>query len=424
MKEEFLHYLWQYQLFSLVDLQTTNNKQITIVKQGILNTNSGPDFLQAKIKMNHQLWAGNVEIHLKSSDWYAHQHETDVNYDAVILHVVWEDDATVFMKNNRPLPTLVLKNLVDKSVLKNYQQLFSSQKKFIPCENLIENVHPFVFQNWNERLYFERLEYKTAFIKQLLQKSNHDFEAVLFHLLAKNFGLKVNADAFLQMATSFNFSILRKERFNKEKLSALLFGQSGFLEDEQQELYAQALKKEYDFLKNKYQIQPISKHQFQFFRMRPANFPTIRIAQLVSIFYTHQNLFSQLMSINKLADFYELLSVAVDVFWQTHYTFEKTSKKSSKKLTKSFIDLLIINTIMPLKFYYLQQRGEVAHENIIALMQQIKPEKNSVISRFSDIKITSKNAFETQALLQLRNEYCTTKRCLQCAIGNDLLRKN
>lgn len=422
MKEDFLHYLWQYKLFS-PKLVTNTNEEVIVLKTGTHNKNSGADFLNALLKIDEQKWAGNIEIHLKSSDWYAHHHEIDENYDAVILHVVYENDVDVFMKNNKTLPTVELKNFIDKETLENYYSLFSKQIRWILCENQISEIDNFTMQNWLERLYFERLEEKSILIKELLSQSNNDFEAVLFQLLAKNFGLKLNASAFLNLATSIHFSIIRKERFNEEILSALLFGQAGFLEEELQNEYHLKLKQEYRYLKHKYKIAPIDNKQFQFFRTRPNNFPTIRIAQLVSLYHKHQNLFSELLSITKLEEFYTFFSVGVNEFWKTHYTFDKKSKKSHKKITKSFIDLLLINTIIPLKFVYEQHKGKTKTTTILKLIQQLKPERNSIISKFHDLEITVKNAFESQALLELKNNYCTPKRCLECAIGNDLVRK-
>lgn len=423
MQEDFLHYVWKYLLFSKNKLQTALGEPITIVHVGTHNKNSGPDFLNARIKIDHQLWVGNVEIHLKSSDWYSHHHEIDANYDAVILHVVWEHDADIFRENNNPISTLVLKDLVDKNLLKNYKNLFSSQLRWIPCQAQIHSVDSFTFSNWKERLFFERLENKSDLICSLLESSNNNYEAVLFQLLAKNFGLKVNGESFLQLALSIDFSIIRKERFDAEKLAGLLFGQAGFLEEDIQNEYHTMLKKEYNYLKHKYNLHPIANKQFSFFRMRPNNFPTIRIAQLVSLFYKYQNLFSLLMKAEKLTDFYTLFSVEIHDFWKTHYTFTTDSKKSAKKLSKAFVDLLLINTIIPLKFHYLKQRGVIDEENILKLIQQIKPEKNAIISKFSELKIIAKNAFETQSLLELKNNYCRPKRCLECAIGNYLLKK-
>ncbi|MHB0754095.1 DUF2851 family protein [Polaribacter sp. M15] len=423
MNEDFLYYVWQYKLFAKASLHTIDNKTIHIRKSGLQNAYSGPDFLNAQIEIDNQLWVGNVEMHLKSSDWYAHKHEEDTNYETVILHVVWEHDTPIFMKNNQPLPTLELKHFVDKNLLNNYNSLVYVPKSWIPCENQIFSVDAFLIANWLERLYFERLEQKSTFIKELLVTSHYDFEAVLFKLLAKNFGLKINGNAFLQLANSIDFSVIRKVRFHENELMALLFGQAGFLQDVEEAVYHQKLKEKYQYLQHKYQLKPISKNMFQFFRMRPNNFPTIRMAQLVSLYVMHQNLFSKLMNTSKKEDFYELFAIKMNDFWQTHYTFGKASKKSPKKLTKSFIDLLLINTIIPLKFVYLQHRNALNQEVFLALIQQIQPEKNSIITKFSELNINAKNAMDSQALLELKNSYCNSKRCLQCAIGNTLLRK-
>ncbi|WP_435415722.1 DUF2851 family protein [Polaribacter aestuariivivens] len=423
MKEDFLHYVWKYKCFSKFDLKTSNNEHISIIKSGLHNKNAGPDFLNAQLKIGNHNWVGNVEIHLKSSDWYLHNHEKDKNYDAVILHVVWEDDVAVFMKNNTPLPTLILKDFVNENVLQNYRNLLLSPLNWIPCEKNITTANDFILSNWKERLFFERLERKSATIEILLKNENYNFEAVLFQLLAKNFGLKINGDAFLRLAQSVDFLIVKKLGFDTHQLASLLFGQAGFLEDKIEDEYHQQLKNEYEYLKHKYQLKNISKNEFSFFRMRPNNFPTIRIAQLVALFHKHQNLFSKVLEINVLKDFYELFSVEVNSFWKTHYTFEKTSKSSPKKLTNSFIDLLIINTIIPLKFLYQKSRGEVNENFFIDVLNMMKPEKNSIISKFENLGISSKNAFDTQALLELKNSYCAPKKCLSCAIGIQILNK-
>lgn len=424
MKEAFLHYVWQYKLFSSKGLQTTKGAEILLLKSGLHNQNSGPDFLNSELIIDGQKWVGNVEIHLKSSDWYAHNHETDINYDAVILHVVFEDDATVFMKNNVALPTLELKTKISEKVLQNYQNLFRNTQNWIPCEKDIDTVAVFLRNNWIERLYIERLEQKSKFINELLLKSDNNYESVLFQLLAKNFGLKVNATAFLALAQSVDFSVIRKESFDTQKLTALLFGQAGFLEENLADQYHVQLKKEYEYLQHKYNLKPLPKNQFQFFRMRPNNFPTIRIAQLVALYFKHQNLFSKLIDIEKMEDFYSLLSVEVFDYWKCHYTFETTSRKSPKRITKSFINLVVMNTIIPLRFVYAKYKGEENEAHLLNLMKQLPPEKNGIISKFSALKITAKNAFESQALLQLKNKYCAPKKCLACAIGNNILLKS
>lgn len=423
MKEDFLHYVWKHQVFDKKSLTTTKKGLVEIVNAGIHNFNSGPDFLNGKIVLDAILWAGNIEIHVKSSDWYLHKHEEDKNYDSVILHVVWEDDVEVFDKNNQAIPTIELSNLVSKELLQSYQDLSSKKVRWIPCEQSIASVASFVFENWKTRLYFERLEEKSVLIQQLLTDSNNNYEAVLFQLLMKNFGLKSNGNAFLNLANSIDFSIVRKEQHDNLMLNALLFGQAGFLEEEIEEEYFIQLKKEYAYLSHKHQLQHIDKNQFLFFRMRPSNFPTIRIAQIAALYHNYQQLFSKLMQFTRLEDFYKLFTIEVDAFWKTHYTFQKVSPPRRKRITKAFVDLLLINTIIPLKFNYLKQSGEVDEAMFLEVLKQIHPEKNAIISKFSELQISSKNAFDTQALLQLKNNYCTKKQCLRCVVGNSILRK-
>lgn len=422
MKEDFLHYIWQHKLFNTTALQTTIQKEIVIKKVGVLNTNAGADFFNAQLKIDNQLWAGNVEIHIKSSDWYVHGHEKDTNYDNVILHVVWEYDSPVYRSDNTEIPTLELSKYVAKDVFEKYQNLFSTPKKWINCEKGIHKIDDFIFNNWKERLYFERLEQKSSLILDLLSESNNDWEAVLFKLLAKNFGLKVNGEAFLLVANSLDFSVVRKEAETTEKLEALLLGQAGLLLDAKEDVYYNQLKNEYHYLVNKHRLKIPKTLGVQFFRLRPANFPTIRLAQLASLYATHQNLFSKLNELKNIEDFYEVFSVKASSYWSTHYNFDAESKKSAKKLTQSFIDLLLINTVIPLRFIYQKHIGKANQEEILQLIQSIKPEKNSVIERFTTLKVHSSSAFETQSLLELKNNYCSKHKCLQCAVGTALIR--
>lgn len=421
MKEDLLHYLWKYKLFFTSQLRITNGELISVTSVGVHNQNSGPDFFNAQLRIGDQLWAGNVEIHLNSSDWYVHNHEKDSNYDNVILHVVWNHDIEIHNSENSVIPTLELKNFVSKEILSNYQELFSKPQKWINCEKDIHSVDNFTLKNWYERLYFERLEEKSILILQLLEKTNYDWETVLFQLLARNFGLKVNADTFFEMAQSLDFSIVRKEAKSQVNLESLFLGELGMLEKSINNQYYIGLKKEYEYQQKKYKIVE-NYHSVQYFRLRPMNFPTIRISQLASLYHLHQNLFSKSMEIEITSGFYEMFSVATSEFWETHYTFEKESPKRVKKLTNSFIDLVLINTIIPLKFVYHKHIGKLDESTIIELITQLKPEKNSIISKFDLLKIKSKNAFETQALLELKNNYCTPQKCLQCAIGNYVLK--
>ena len=422
MKEDFLHHVWQHKKFAVTKLQTTTGESIQILNSGQFLQLAGPDFFNAQLVIGNQKWAGNIEIHLKSSDWYLHQHEKDSAYDSVILHVVWEHDTPVFRENNTEIPTVELKKYVPLEEVHKYQSLVAT-KAWIYCENQIAQIPSFVFDHWLTRLYFERLERKSAEIEKLLSDSNNDWEAVLFCMLAKNFGLNTNGLAFLDMAKGIPFSVIRKEAFSLEKLEALFFGQANMLSYDFQDQYAKNLSQEYDYLAHKYKLKEKGYASVAFFKHRPDNFPTIRLAQLAALYHKEHNLFSKLMQTNTLSDLYSLFNVSVSEYWDTHYNFDKISSKKRKKISTSFIDLLILNTIVPLKFAYDKFRNQANEEALLSIVEAIPSEKNAIIEKFKGIGVISTSAFESQALLQLKNEYCEAKKCLQCAIGLQLLKK-
>ena len=423
MQEDFLHYIWKHKKFRINNLKTTSGEPILVTSVGQHNFNSGPDFFNAKLKIGEQLWAGNVEIHIKSSDWFLHNHEQDKAYDNVILHVVWEDDTEVYRKNNTIIPTLILKDVVDESLLNNYKKLFAKENKWINCENDFATTDDFILGNWLERLYFERLERKSETIQTLLEESKNDWEAVFFKMLTKNFGLKVNGDSFFSLANALDFSIIRKTQSKPEALEALLFGQAGLLQEDIQGAYYLRLVKEYQFLKQKFKLTNSNVLPIQFFRLRPPNFPTIRLSQLAAVYHKHQNLFSKIIESNNLEDFYELFKVSTSEFWKTHYTFQKESKASTKTLSKSFVDLLLINTILPIKFSYAKQKGLEIDSEIIKIASLLASEKNSIVTAFNGLRKVSKSSLTSQALIQLKTEYCDKNKCLKCAIGNSLVNK-
>ncbi|OXA83815.1 DUF2851 family protein [Flavobacterium hercynium] len=423
MKEDFLHYLWKFKKFDTLNLQTVQNDPILILKTGDYLELAGPDFFNAQLIIGDQKWAGNVEIHLKSSDWYVHGHEKDAAYENVILHVVWEHDTAIFRENNTEIPVLVLKEYVSPEMIKDYKELMVP-KSWISCENQIAEIDEFIFKNWMERLFFERLERKSKFIYELLEELNQDWEAVLFCLVAKNFGLNTNGNSFLQIAKSIPFSIIRKESFEVENLEALLLGGADLLNAEKEDVYFADLKFRYFYLLHKYQLDKNYAEPVQFFKHRPDNFPTIRLSQLANLYNKHQNLFSKIISLKSVKDIYNVFNVSVSPYWQNHYMFDKESPKKAKSISKAFIDLIIINTIIPIQFAYSSIRGESISEDLIALMLEVAPEKNSIITKFESFGITSKNAFETQTLLQLKNEYCNNRGCLKCGIGVALLKSN
>lgn len=423
MKEDFLHYLWKFKKFDTLNLKTVNHEEITIINTGNYLELAGPDFFNAQIKIGNQKWAGNVEIHLKSSDWYAHNHEKDAAYENVILHVVWEHDTEIFRQNNTEIPVLVLKDYISSEIVLNYNSL-TLPKSWIFCEKQITQVGSFVFKNWQERLFFERLERKSKSIYDLLEETNQDWEAVLFCLLAKNFGLNTNGNSFLQLAKAIPFSIIRKESFELENLEALFFGSAGLLDSNKEDVYFKDLKFRYFYLLHKYQLEKVYIEPVQFFKHRPDNFPTIRLSQLANLYHEHQNLFSKVIELKSIADIYKLLNSSAGLYWQNHYQFDKESPKKRKTLSNSFIDLLVINTIIPLQFAYSKTRGESVSEDLISILDEISPEKNSIIEKFKSFGIKSANAFDTQSLLQLKKEYCDVNGCLKCAVGMELLKNN
>ncbi|WP_299220286.1 DUF2851 family protein [uncultured Aquimarina sp.] len=425
MKEEFLHYLWKYKKFNFSNLKTTNLLPVVLQRVGEHNQmNSGPDFFNAQLVIDNQKWAGNVEIHIKSSDWYVHHHESDPAYDNVILHVVWENDVEVFRKDNSRIPALQLKDYIDKNIVSQYQKLFQSKDvSWIQCEKELCDVSDFIIFNWQERLYLERLEQKSELIEELLDKSSNDWETVLFKLLSKNFGLKVNSDPFLSLANSFDFSILRKCSNNLKQLEALFYGQAGLLNSDLDVLYVKELLKHYQFLKNKFTLKNRGVLPFQFFRLRPSNFPTIRISQLANLYFKNKQLFSKIITINDLEKFYELFDTSASDFWKTHYTFDKESSARKKRVTKSFIHLILINTVIPVKFLYAKSQGKDISEEIFGLISQLPVEKNAISDKFISLGVNMEDALHSQSMIQLKNNYCDQKACLKCSIGNYLLNR-
>lgn len=426
MREDFLHFIWKYKKIRTAPLVSSQNETIEILSEGTHNHLSGPDFFNARIKINEQLWAGNVEIHMKSSDWYAHGHESNPNYDNVILHVVWDDDVAIFRKDNTQISTLELKAYVSKEVFEAYQKLFEARtNRFINCQNNITSVNDFVFKNWLERLFFERLEQKSNAVAELLVRHNNDWEQVLFSLLVKNFGLKINGESFQSLSESLPFSIVRKIGDSALQLEATFFGMVGFLEsDEISDAYYLHLRKEYQFIEHKFKLNNQAVQKPEFFKLRPSNFPTLRLSQIANLYSKNQNLFHKIIDAQSLDVIYDLFNVQASTYWNSHFTFGKESKKSSKNLTKNFIELLLINTILPLKFEYAKHFNTAEEASIVAIVAGIKNERNSIIDNFLSLGVGISNAMESQAVLQLYNNYCSKNNCLHCAVGHHLLKGN
>lgn len=422
MQEIFLHYIWQYQKITALPLQTIQGEALQVLNPGYYHKEDGPDFFNACLIIENQRWAGNVEIHLKSSDWYHHRHEINKKYDNVILHVVWEHDIAVFRPDGSEIPVLVLKTYVPDHFLADYYRLMK-EKNWILCEKDLLLVEPIFWMKWKERLFLERLEQKVKPIELLLKENKNDWEATLFCCLAKSFGLNTNSEAFYQIGKSIPFTIVQKERYIEGNLEALFLGMATLLDDNKEDRYFCSLKRKWKELKKKYGLNRRSRVPLQFYKVRPDNFPTIRLVQLAGLYQKHSNLFDTVMRQHTLAAFYETFNIEMPEYWNTHYRFDTMSsgKRKVKKMSTAFRQLLFVNAILPLRFLYARYQGEDFSEELLDMARQIVPEQNSITDRFKQLGVKIESAFDSQAILQLKKEYCNYKRCLHCDIGKKLL---
>ncbi len=422
MREEFLHFLWRWRRFDARDLQTTDGQPLEVVHPGEPNTHAGPDFFNARIRIGDTLWAGNVEIHLRASEWLAHRHDTDRAYDSVVLHVVLDEDEPVVRLNGQRLPCLTLRTRIPPGLLEQYQRLLHA-REWVPCAPRLEEVSPIVKVNWLDRLLVERLQEKTEAVAHRVAESGNHWEEAFYRQLAYSFGLKINADAFETLARLTPLSLLARHQDNLLQLEALLFGQAGLLEEAPADEYSQALTREYRFLQHKYQLKPLAANQWKFFRLRPTSFPTVRLAQLAALLHRRPLLFSALLDAPETHDMERLFDVEVSSYWLTHYRFGKPTGARKKPLAPAFVHLLLINTVAPFLFHYGRHKGIAEYrDRALRLLDRLPPEKNAILERWAQLGFTPKNAAQSQALLHLKTHYCQPLRCLECAIGTSLLR--
>jgi hypothetical protein len=424
MNESFLHYVWQFQYFDKSELRTTEGEPVTVFKPGFLNSNAGPDFSQGKIKIGSIEWAGSVEIHIKSSGWKDHHHDDDAAYENVILHVVWQNDKPVVRKDGSVLPTIELRNRVNESLIAEYKKLINSSYA-IPCSKLLLGVSDITKFSMLDKVLAERLEAKSLFVKELLKKNNSDWNETCYQVLARNFGFKVNADPFLQLTQNLPYKILLKHLNSSLQVEALLFGVAGFLEGGMKDEYFTSLQKEFKILSAKYQLDAMkfNPSQWKFLRLRPANFPTIRIAQFAAMIAKSPNIFSKLIDANNYAELKEIFNVNQTSYWHSHYRFGKKSKSSVYDLGGMSIDNLIINSVTPLFVAYGIAHGETTYlDRAQQILQQMPAEGNKIIRAWEEWNWKVKNAFDSQALIELYNNYCQKRNCLNCVIGASLLK--
>lgn len=417
--EDLLHYIWKFRLFQK-DLKTTDGQPIEVIDVGLPNTNEGPDFFNAKIKIGDKVWAGNIEIHKRSDEWVRHNHHTNKSYNSVILHVVENANCEVY--NEKGLAVLQCEIVYPNKLNENYNFLIHSDTD-IPCANYIGAASSFHLSSWMNTLLIERMERKSNHIKDLLARFNNSWEEIFYILLSCNFGFGLNSDSFERLALSLPLKYLQKQGDNLVQIEALLFGQAGMLEDEKfTDDYYTLLRKEYDFLKNKYGLQPLESCIFKNLRMRPTAFPQIRIAQLAALLHSSHGLFSKIISCEDIGRIRLMFHVNASEYWQTHFTFGASSDRKSKYLGDSSLDILLINTVAPLLFIYGRYTdNDVLCNRAFLFLETLKPEQNSITKRFAKLGMPLNNAADSQAIIQLKREYCEPRKCLYCRIGHQLL---
>lgn len=423
--EDFIHYTWQYQQFDKNNLKTTNGLPLIVTKTGIRNFNSGPDFENARVNIGGIEWAGKVEMHIKSSDWNRHQHQHDKAYDNVVLHVVWEHDLEVFRADNTPIPTLVISDLVYSDTLQKYENLLKNPAE-VPCKHHLPEVTDLSKISMLEKALAHRLQQKSASLKTLLTVVNGDFEELAYRVFARNMGFKLNSEAFLRLAESLPLKIIQKHKGHLSQIEALLFGQAGFLDNPQDE-YSKNLAMEYNFLAQKYSLtsQKMQRLEWRFLRTRLGNFPTIRISQFAAILNQNHGLFSLFLEDAKKENIEKALQVLPSEYWQKHYDIAKASESKLSGIGKTSVENLLINTSVQLLAFYADVTDNHSYfEKAIGILENIKPEKNFITKIWENLGFKCASAFDSQALIEQYSFFCASKKCTQCAIGVEILKKD
>lgn len=422
MNEDFLQFIWKHRLFHTKNLKTKDGLPVQVIHPGQQNFDAGPDFFNARIKIGKTTWAGNVEIHQKASDWYRHHHEQDAAYDNVVLHVVKVNDAEVKNSKGEIIECLELNYPVHLE--ENYRQLLLSGQ-WIACAGRFREADTMALQIWFHSLMVERLQQKTAEIIFQLEQNHNDWNEVFYRFLARNFGFKTNAAPFELLVKALPLSVLGKHKNNLFQLEALLFGTSGLLNDELLgDDYFLALRKEFGFLYQKYKLKPLQSHLWKFLRLRPVNFPTVRLAQFAALVHQSSALFSTLIEEDGIENIHRLFNVEASEYWDTHYRFNKTSAKKKKKLGDSAFQNIMINTVVPFLFVYGEYHNRQAlKDKALDFLERVPPENNSIVANWEKLGVEVRSAFDSQALIQLKNSYCVPKKCLQCRLGVKLIGK-
>ncbi len=422
MNEDFLHFIWKYGYFSIHDLRTTEDKKLVIKSRGVHNHSNGPDFSNGSILIDDIEWLGHIEIHKQSSDWLAHKHQYDKNFDNVVLHVVWNEDKPILNAKGVRIPCLELRGRVKKSVLDTYEHLLL-QKSWIACGSQLPALDTDKVKLWLQALAIEKLEQRAKDIFQLADQLQYHWEQIFIIYLFRAFGLKQNKEAFDALARKVPVELIKKYQHSPIKMEALLFGIGGFLDNRKSvEAYHKQLTQEYHFLKHKHQLSDIPITYWKLGRVRPANFPTLRIAQLSNLLCANKSGFQFMIEASKESILHQLAEVTTSEFWKTHYQFEKASKEKNKQLGKARIQLLLIHAIVPMLFSYGKYRKDDSLvEKAVDIFESIPAESNAIIAKWKSTGIHAKHALESQALLHLKKEFCDRYRCTSCQIGHQIL---
>nr|WP_236587964.1 DUF2851 family protein [Marivirga aurantiaca] len=425
MQEDFLHYIWRYQKFASTDLQTVEGVPIHVIKTGFAHTNAGPDFQQAKVKIGEMEWAGAVEIHIKASDWNRHYHQSDPNYQNVVLHVVWQADEAILHPDGTAIPTLELKDKVDLSLIDSYKKLVQSSDE-IACAQHWEDIGDVYKSEMLERVLVERLNDKSEKARKYFNEVKQDWEEVSYFMLLSAMGFKVNQHPFERLATVLPYSFVKKIKHHPELLEAVVFGASGFLEQEFIDDYPNQLKKDWKFLRHKHSSilqDTMQQHEWRFLRLRPTNFPTVRLAQLAQLLHQLPSLFDAFVLEMNTKELMKNFRVTPHEYWENHFQFDVESPRKSKKLGRSSVDILLMNTVPPLLAFYAKGVGEERYvDQAIQLMNTLKAEKNFISRKFESLGMKISTASDSQALIQLHNAYCQPKKCLSCSVGLSILK--
>ncbi len=423
MKEAFLHYLWRTRRIDLENLRTTDGHPLEILQFGQYNTGSGPDFSEGRIRLGDTVWAGHIEMHLKASDWHHHRHQHDPAYDNVVLHVVWEDDEPVLSARGLPLPTLLLSGRVDGQLVARYTELAAAENA-IPCQSRLGEVPDLVLLGWMERMTLQRLERKTNELHELLAAKRGDWDGAFFHQLARCLGLPLNAATMDQLLDRLPLGLLQRYRSDQIALEALLLGTAGLLDGEYLDEYPRQLQREFAHLAHKHGIEALPREMWNFRGLRPASFPSMRLVQLAAVVRAEPRVFSPYLEIEGAKGLLEHLQHEPHDYWRTHYLPDRPSPPRRKVIGKASAHAVLINAVVPFVFLYgrLQGRAKL-EERALELLASLPSERNHLIEQWRTVGLVAENAAESQGLLTLRREYCTPRRCLECAIGHSLLKR-